>query len=284
MEKKNNKGLIILVVFLVLVVIGLASFIVIDKLNNTSDKTNDNKITENEDKKDELMEVNEEDYEILVDRLMYHNLLNYELLDKNYTIDNISEDFMQEIAIFTLNTNRYKNTEEIAKNFKLYESYEEFKDKYGDYVDGIPAIKVKNNLKTIFNKDVKLSDTIGTYKYVSSIDAYVYDAFGSGYGREISTGYLLYKAEKKGDELYTYLKVYIDDDDDSAIYDYAKATISNEQLNIDKLPTPVTKKSNSDRNFLTTNYIKQNLDKFTTYKFTFKLIDGNYIYQKFEKM
>lgn len=72
--------------------------------------------------------------------------------------------------------------------------------------------------------------------------------------------------------------------DDSAIYDYAKATISNEQLNIDKLPTPVTKKSNSDRNFLTTNYIKQNLDKFTTYKFTFKLIDGNYIYQKFEKM
>ena len=298
MEKKNNKGLIILIVFLVLVVIGLASIIVIDKLNN-SDKTNDNKITENEDKKDELKEVNIKDYNDLINSVVYNSCgnINFNLFYNKYTIDNLPTDYMLEAAILSTSSIEYDIDEDTAKELNyvgyMYDSYKKYKNE-NKTESGIPRTSIKTTVKKLFNKDIEIAKgtSIRFFRYISKYDAY----FGRHLcGPSFTTNLYNYKAEKDGNELYIYTKIYAenyaDDMDSTALYDFGKLELekANEQeitsISFDK-STPIEKISNDNKigNLDIENYIKQNLDKFTTYKFTFKLIDGNYIYQKFEKM
>ena len=294
MEKKSNKGLIILIVFLVLVVIGLASFIVVDKLNN-SDKTNDNKITENEDKKDELMEVNIKDYNDLINSVVYNSCgnINFDLFYNKYTIDNLPTDYMLEAAILSTGSIEYDIDEDTDKELNyieyVYDPYKEYKNE-NKTESGIPRTSIKATVKKLFNKDIEITkDTsIRFFIYISKYDAY----FGRSLcGPSFTTHLYNYKAEKKGNELYVYTKIYANDMNSMALYDFGKLKLekTDEQeitsISFDK-STPIEKISDDNKigNLDIENYIKQNLDKFTTYKFTFKLIDGNYIYQKFEKM
>ena len=287
MEKKNNKGLIILIVFLVLVVIGLASFVVINKLNNSDSKT-----IETVDPVNELEEVDAIYYEDLMDQLMYKTEgCFYDILDKNYTINNIPDEYIfKTVAKNYADSSPYYKVDEATARKLLYidenESYETFKEEYnGGLLKGIPSKNIKKGAKKTFNKEInKLPSSIRLgWSYIKNLDAYIYARIpGEGAG-DSNSGIITYKAEKKGDELYLYNKIYFESSQVSdGLYDYGQFKYdSNKKIVFDSNTKPVEV---NGKVLKSVDDIKQNLDKFTTYKFTFKLIDGNYIYQKFEKM
>ena len=267
-NKKKSKIIIIFLIIIIVILLGALCFEMFNDRNNKNTKINNTNKTEEK--------INVDDYNELM-----KNLLNYEcgfkseLIDKNYTIDNMPEEYMLSASVNSSETKQYKLEE---KTFEaLNKDYKTLKEENKNgYIPGIPSSTIKENYKKLFNKNIELPEEIKDYVYIKELDAYFYNSVVCG--PEIILGNINYKAEKEGNKLYIYTKFYLDDLSDSGmLYDYG-IQIKNSEGEISKTnPLKQVEMNEID------SYVKQNLDKFTTYKFTFELNNSHYIYQKFEK-
>lgn len=275
--KSKNKTLIEVIVFLIVIILALISFIIINR-----EKINKNN-AELDNKTNETKEVDPIYYEDLMSDLMYKDSgYYYELLDKNYTIDTLTNNYM-------LNTIAQKYYQTQNETFQIDKSIATelgmSEDIVGKYLPGVSSKSMKKGLKKVFNKEISLPSEIKGMKFILSLDAYLPINSSGGPGTA-NAGFVTYKAEKNSDKLYLYNKFYIESSNylSEGIYDYNKIKITLNESGIYEISENDAKSLiNSGSINEIENNIKQNLDKFTTYKFTFKLVDGNYIYQKYEK-
>lgn len=290
MERKN-KGLIALVVFLVIVVIGLGLYICYDKgiifaadrddsnrevqkeqENNTSKDAVETEMNDNYAIKDINRKVNAilslgRDANNDTRTIQYNNFYLLGLNDYvNYSDDNKlftalnsdSNHFRAMTAIDVQNvdptiSSRFDN---MASGFTVYE-----------------AAKINETYQELFGTDANHKDieNCPQYLYDSKSQVYYYSSACGGTGRPNNIGYI-YRYTQKGDEAYAYFVLGTMDVSGDIYTD----------LYMKEQETPIPTKYEKSL----TNYTidETNYTDFTKYKMTFKQnVDGTYYFSKFEK-
>lgn len=263
MENKNSNGLIFV---LVLIILGLVGFIVYDKFIyvKEEEKTQSN----NEEVVDELKEVSITEY---VDT--YNNIKNdiYCGLDTTYynsdevSVNSFNDDFLVRMAIYSMTSDDFK-----VDDLKVEDIEQWIKNAYGiDYK--FDESKLKSN-GAGYN-DLFIS--VGAYGVSYKDNKFIFSGAGCGGPRDLIYK-TLYKAEKNSKKLVLYEKV-----------GYLKSYFNG--ANIYKIYNSL--KDFSEANFVADyefngqSYdkdMKNYLDKFMTYKYTFDKNENGYYLQKIE--
>ncbi len=266
--KKNNSGVLIgCVIFLLLLVVGLISYIFYDRLY-------DNEIVTNDDYDKNVIE----SFNVKNDSYIAYKLFNYVTFDSNLAYSN--EDYLAALPVRYDFSKKNKLTVNDLSDEELYQLVTNYADKlgyikeYGELDDnGYPKVYItKENLEQSFNnlfdsdfsKDMLLKDKFISiiYSFVLNNDKYIGELEVMGF--EDVSFLVLYDWQKNNDEFTIVTKeVYFGENGN--LYDYTEDLISPKE-------TPICK----------INEIGKHGDEFNTYKYTFKLENGEYKFENVE--
>lgn len=156
-EKKNNKGIIWLITILIVLIIGLAGYIVYDKIidDNNTNNIDNNKTTEKQEDRKNITEKAEN----ILSKLDIYSLLNKDKID--------FKDMDNETKLWIM-----------YRNYNLLTEKENFQDVTSD--------ELLEGMKSIFGNDFNMTfDDVYVYKYNKETKKYE-DEYG-GYGFGITT-------------------------------------------------------------------------------------------------
>ena len=268
MEKETNKSKIIFITALVCIALCIPIGIILGRtLLGKNDKTNNNVVNNqniidknSNEYKDAEKVLNSFENEF---KISYKNLYN-----GNYNIKNISdEDKLKSVIKLMENDGLIKSSCEKDRDVIAYDKLNEYLNSFNSKV-----LNIESNEK--YNEDIIKSLTKKYGSEVYSLD-YYYNIEFKNNGLDISgpctetdkikASDRIIKVEKENNNYIVYAKIYFNNA--NFIYkDYAgkdviyQATIEN--------------------NFI----VDDNLDKFDTYKYTFKIDNGNYSFVSLEKI
>lgn len=270
MEKETNKSKIIFITALVCIVLCIPIGIILGRTllgKNESNKTNNNVVN-----KQNIIDKNSDEYKeaekVLNSfekkfKISYKNLYN-----GNYNIKNISdEDKLKSVIKFMENDGLIKSSCENDRDVITYDKLNEYLNSFNSKV-----LNIESNEK--YNEDIIKGLTKKYDGEVYSLD-YYYNIEFKNNGLDISgpcdtlggiyPDYRIINTSKDNNNLIVYAKVYFSST--GFIYkDYAGKDVIYE--------------ATIENNFI----VDDNLDKFDTYKYTFKIDNGNYTFVSLEKI
>lgn len=263
MEKeRKNIGIVVLIVVLIMVILGLCTFIMYDKgvfgsqKGNNPKTNNEEKVNENDNK---FIEVSVDD--AVVQKLFYRLIENsicgnfQYFKDAKFSVNDISNSDAYYITMRSWNTNfrnSFSAAELDAQIDKIFGKSYEFKHQtYGI------CLGFENHTG------------IQTYEYNASNQMYEYVFIGDGCGGTCgmyhTTGKIV-KAEKNAEELDIYVRVIFGNSEDALCADYncsQKIEVNEDTLGY----------SAETRSFEKLDYSKGSL-----YKMIFKMENGEYVF------
>ena len=270
MEKETNKSKIIFITALVCIALCIPIGVLLGRTllgKNESNKTNNNVVN-----KQNIIDKNSNEYkdaEKVLNSFENEFKISYKILyNGNYNIKNISdEDKLKSVIKLMENDGLIKGSCEKDRDVITYDKLNEYLNSFNSKV-----LNIESNEK--YNEDIIKSLTKKYGSEVYSLD-YYYNIEFKNNGLDISgpctetdkikASDRIIKVEKENNNYIVYAKIYFNNA--NFIYkDYAgkdviyQATIEN--------------------NFI----VDDNLDKFDTYKYTFKIDNGNYTFVSLEKI
>lgn len=270
MEKETNKSKIIFITALVCIALCIPIGVLLGRTllgKNESNKTNNNVVN-----KQNIIDKNSNEYkdaEKVLNSFENEFKISYKILyNGNYNIKNISdEDKLKSVIKLMENDGLIKGSCEKDRDVITYDKLNEYLNSFNSKV-----LNIESNEK--YNEDIIKSLTKKYGSEVYSLD-YYYNIEFKNNGLDISgpctetdkikASDRIIKVEKENNNYIVYAKIYFNNA--NFIYkDYAgkdviyQATIEN--------------------NFI----VDDNLDKFDTYKYTFKIDNGNYSFVSLEKI
>lgn len=290
-QKFEQHLLSLLVIIVLFLIAGLISIIILDKRKKPETKqTNNNNTT------DTSLEPTSNKYQYLLN-VLYNNCFTP---DKYIKFSDFTNNDKIDIAIADLMTNneieniQLSNTDEIDTTGCTKEN-NEITTSEGMIlqIDGISDSQyvfskatVENRARKIFGKNTTLThQTTDVHFYDKTVQAYI--GKGGECGLYDYSWFQTITKEEESDKLYIYVSMaslYERTFPDKAkiCYDYKD---NNNCLLLSKLDQKYKKTSkNDDLEYDYEKYFKDNIDKFTKYKYTFEKEDNNYIFKKLEKI
>ena len=268
MEKETNKSKIIFITVLVCIALCIPIGIILGRtLLGKNDKTNNNVVN-----KQNIIDKNSNEYKeaekVLKSfekefKISYKNLYN-----GNYNIKNISdEDKLKSVIKLMENDGLIKSSCENDRDVITYDKFNEYLNSFNSKV-----LNIESNEK--YNEDIIKSLTKKYGSEVYSLD-YYYNIEFKNNGLDISmpctetdkikASDRIIKVEKENNNYIVYAKIFFNNA--NFIYkDYAGKDVIYE--------------ATIENNFI----VDDNLDKFDTYKYTFKIDNGNYSFVSLEKI
>lgn len=265
-NKKDNKGiLIIIIVVLILLVISLIGYILWDNIYSKSNESQkENIITESQNVKN--------------DSYIAYKLFNYIAFDSNISYS--TEDYLTGLPVRYDFSKKSKLTVNDLSSDELYQTLTTYAESMG-YINetgrigenGYPSVYItKEDLEQSFNsfyennytKNMILKDNFNSiiYSFELNNDKYIGELEVMGF--EDVSFLVLYDWEKNNDE-FTLITKEVYFGAEGNLYDYTEDLISPKE-------TPICK----------INEIGYHGDEFNTYKYTFKLEDGQYKFESVE--
>ena len=268
MEKETNKSKIIFITALVCIALCISIGVLLGRtLLGKNDKTNNNVVN-----KQNIIDKNSNEYKeaekVLKSfekefKISYKNLYN-----GNYNIKNISdEDKLKSVIKLMENDGLIKSSCENDRDVITYDKFNEYLNSFNSKV-----LNIESNEK--YNEDIIKSLTKKYGSEVYSLD-YYYNIEFKNNGLDISmpctetdkikASDRIIKVEKENNNYIVYAKIFFNNA--NFIYkDYAGKNVIYE--------------ATIENNFI----VDDNLDKFDTYKYTFKIDNGNYSFVSLEKI
>ena len=268
MEKETNKSKIIFITALVCIVLCIPIGVLLGRtLLGKNDKTNNNVVN-----KQNIIDKNSNEYkeaEKVLDSFEKEFKISYKnLYNGNYSLKNISdEDKLKSVIKFMENDGLIKGSCENDRDIITYDKLNEYLNSFNSKV-----LNIESNEK--YNEDIIKTLTKKYGSEVYSLD-YYYNIEFKNNGLDISmpctetdkikASDKIIKVEKENNNYIVYAKIFFNNA--NFIYkDYAGKDVIYE----------VT----IENNFI----VDDNLDKFDTYKYTFKMDNGNYSFVSLEKI
>ena len=269
MEKETNKSKIIFITAIICIVLCIPIGIILGRtLLGKNDKTNNNVVN-----KQNIIDKNSDEYkeaERVLNSFEKEFKISYKnLYNGNYNIKNISdEDKLKSVIKFMENDGLIKSSCEKDRDVITYDKLNEYLNSFNSKV-----LNIESNEK--YNEDkIKGLTKQYTNNEVVSLD-YYYNIEFKNNGLDISgpcdtlggiyPDYRIINTSKNNNNLIVYAKVYFSST--GFIYkDYAGKDVIYE--------------ATIENNFI----VDDNLDKFDTYKYTFKIDNGNYTFVSLEKI
>ncbi len=274
MEKKNNKGLIVTIIFLILLVLGLGGFIAYDKITNKPEKPKTKEIKKEPTNKENLNEV----AKLLINKLDKYYVDYYDRQEQVNFENTSDKDLILGAFIYGNNSNLTKAIVDEYYHNLFGRTLTEYPDLNCWANDGIYA---------------KYNSAIGEYE-IQSIKTPNGDEISHAHGGPNIVHSLFIKENKieKEEDNYiiTVTKIYgpaqgLIETPEAAFYADAKY-----QVKINELTPFIRKDSNgillTDNFTEAINYYNQNYDTFKTlmpmYKYTFKKTNNDFYLTNFE--
>lgn len=268
MEKETNKSKIIFITALVCIALCIPIGVLLGRtLLGKNDKTNNNVVN-----KQNIIDKNSNEYkdaEKVLNSFENEFKISYKnLYNGNYNIKNISdEDKLKSVIKFMENDGLIKSSCEKDRDVITYDKLNEYLNSFNSKV-----LNIESNEK--YNEDIIKSLTKKYGSEVYSLD-YYYNIEFKNNGLDISgpctetdkikASDRIIKVEKENNNYIVYAKIFFNNA--NFIYkDYAGKDVIYE--------------ATIDNNFI----VDDNLDKFDTYKYTFKIDNGNYSFVSLEKI
>ena len=268
MEKETNKSKIIFITALVCIALCIPIGVLLGRtLLGKNDKTNNNVV-----KKQNIIDKNSNEYkeaEKVLNSFEKEFKISYKnLYNGNYNIKNISdEDKLKSVIKFMENDGLIKSSCENNRDIITYDKLNEYLNSFNSKV-----LNIESNEK--YNEDIIKSLTKKYGSEVCSLD-YYYNIEFKNNGLDISgpctetdkikASDRIIKVEKENNNYIVYAKIFFNNA--NFIYkDYAGKDVIYE--------------ATIENNFI----VDDNLDKFDTYKYTFKIDNGNYTFVSLEKI
>ena len=268
MEKETNKSKIIFITALVCIALCIPIGVLLGRtLLGKNDKTNNNVVN-----KQNIIDKNSNEYKEAEKvlkffekefKISYKNLYN-----GNYNIKNISdEDKLKSVIKLMENDGLIKGSCENDRDVITYDKFNEYLNSFNSKV-----LNIESNEK--YNEDIIKSLTKKYGSEVYSLD-YYYNIEFKNNGLDISmpctetdkikASDRIIKVEKENNNYIVYAKIFFNNA--NFIYkDYAGKDVIYE--------------ATIENNFI----VDDNLDEFDTYKYTFKMDNGNYSFVSLEKI
>lgn len=268
MKEETNKSKIIFITALVCIALCIPIGIILGRtLLGKNDKTNNNVVN-----KQNIIDKNSNEYKEAEKvlkffekefKISYKNLYN-----GNYNIKNISdEDKLKSVIKLMENDGLIKSSCENDRDVITYDKFNEYLNSFNSKV-----LNIESNEK--YNEDIIKSLTKKYGSEVYSLD-YYYNIEFKNNGLDISmpctetdkikASDRIIKVEKENNNYIVYAKIFFNNA--NFIYkDYAGKDVIYE--------------ATIENNFI----VDDNLDKFDTYKYTFKIDNGNYSFVSLEKI
>lgn len=268
MKEETNKSKIIFITALVCIALCIPIGIILGRtLLGKNDKTNNNVVN-----KQNIIDKNSNEYKeaekVLKSfekefKISYKNLYN-----GNYNIKNISdEDKLKSVIKLMENDGLIKSSCENDRDVITYDKFNEYLNSFNSKV-----LNIESNEK--YNEDIIKSLTKKYGSGVYSLD-YYYNIEFKNNGLDISE-----PCDNLGQILPDYRIINTSKDDKSLII-YAKIFFYNANfIYKDYAGKNVIYEATIENNFI----VDDNLDKFDTYKYTFKMGNGNYSFISLEKI
>ena len=270
MEKETNKSKIIFITALVCILLCIPIGVLLGRTllgKNESNKTNNNVVN-----KQNIIDKNSNEYkeaEKVLNSFEKEFKISYKnLYNGNYNIKNISdEDKLKSVIKFMENDGLIKSSCENNRDIITYDKLNEYLNSFNSKV-----LNIESNEK--YNEDIIKSLTKKYGSEVYSLD-YYYNIEFKNNGLDISmpctetdkikASDKIIKVEKENNNYIVYAKIFFNNA--NFIYkDYAGKDVIYE--------------ATIENNFI----VDDNLDKFDTYKYTFKIDSGNYTFVSLEKI
>ena len=268
MEKETNKSKIIFITALVCIALCIPIGVLLGRtLLGKNDKTNNNVVN-----KQNIIDKNSNEYkdaEKVLNSFENEFKISYKnLYNGNYNIKNISdEDKLKSVIKFMENDGLIKSSCEKDRDVITYDKLNEYLNSFNSKV-----LNIESNEK--YNEDIIKNLTKKYGSEVYSLD-YYYNIEFKNNGLDISgpctetdkikASDRIIKVEKENNNYIVYAKIFFNNA--NFIYkDYAGKDVIYE--------------ATIDNNFI----VDDNLDKFDTYKYTFKIDNGNYSFVSLEKI
>lgn len=270
MEKETKKGKIIFITALVCIALCIPIGIILGRTllgKNESNKTNNNVVN-----KQNIIDKNSNEYkdaEKVLNSFENEFKISYKnLYNGNYNIKNISdEDKLKSVIKLMENDSLIKSSCEKDRDVIAYDKLNEYLNSFNSKV-----LNIESNEK--YNEDIIKSLTKKYGSEVYSLD-YYYNIEFKNNGLDISgpctetdkikASDRIIKVEKENSNYIVYAKIFFNNA--NFIYkDYAGKDVIYE--------------ATIENNFI----VDDNLDKFDTYKYTFKIDNGNYSFVSLEKI
>ncbi len=268
MEKETNKSKIIFITALVCIALCIPIGVLLGRtLLGKNDKTNNNVVN-----KQNIIDKNSNEYkdaEKVLNSFENEFKISYKnLYNGNYNIKNISdEDKLKSVIKFMENDGLIKSSCEKDRDVITYDKLNEYLNSFNSKV-----LNIESNEK--YNEDIIKSLTKKYGSEVYSLD-YYYNIEFKNNGLDISgpctetdkikASDRIIKVEKENNNYIVYAKIFFNNA--NFIYkDYAGKDVIYE--------------ATIENNFI----VDDNLDKFDTYKYTFKIDNGNYSFVSLEKI
>ena len=267
MEKETNKSKIIFITALVCIALCIPIGVLLGRtLLGKNDKTNNNVV-----KKQNIIDKNSNEYkeaEKVLNSFEKEFKISYKnLYNGNYNIKNISdEDKLKSVIKFMENDGLIKSSCENNRDIITYDKLNEYLNSFNSKV-----LNIESNEK--YNEDI-IKSLIKKYgSEVYSLDYYSITLKNNGLDismpctetDKIKASDRIIKVEKENNNYIVYAKIFFNNA--NFIYkDYAGKDVIYE--------------ATIENNFI----VDDNLDKFDTYKYTFKIDNGNYTFVSLEKI
>lgn len=270
MEKETNKSKIIFITALICVVLCIPIGVLLGRTllgKNESNKTNNNVVN-----KQNILDKNSNEYkeaEKVLNSFEKEFKISYKnLYNGNYNIKNISdEDKLKSVIKFMENDGLIKSSCEKDRDIITYDKLNEYLNSFNSKV-----LNIESNEK--YNED-KIKGLTKRYinNEVISLDYYSITLKNNGLDismpctetDKIKASDRIIKVEKENNNYIVYAKIFFNNA--NFIYkDYAGKDVIYE--------------ATIENNFI----VDDNLDKFDTYKYTFKIDNGNYSFVSLEKI
>ena len=268
MEKETNKSKIIFITALVCIALCIPIGVLLGRtLLGKNDKTNNNVVN-----KQNIIDKNSNEYkdaEKVLNSFENEFKISYKnLYNGNYNIKNISdEDKLKSVIKFMENDGLIKSSCEKDRDVITYDKLNEYLNSFNSKV-----LNIESNEK--YNEDIIKNLTKKYGSEVYSLD-YYYNIEFKNNGLDISgpctetdkikASDRIIKVEKENNNYIVYAKIFFNNA--NFIYkDYAGKDVIYE--------------ATIENNFI----VDDNLDKFDTYKYTFKIDNGNYSFVSLEKI
>ena len=268
MEKETNKSKIIFITALVCIALCIPIGVLLGRtLLGKNDKTNNNVVN-----KQNIIDKNSNEYkdaEKVLNSFENEFKISYKnLYNGNYNIKNISdEDKLKSVIKLMENDSLIKSSCEKDRDVIAYDKLNEYLNSFNSKV-----LNIESNEK--YNEDIIKSLTKKYGSEVYSLD-YYYNIEFKNNGLDISgpctetdkikASDRIIKVEKENNNYIVYAKIFFNNA--NFIYkDYAGKDVIYE--------------ATIENNFI----VDDNLDKFDTYKYTFKIDNGNYSFVSLEKI
>ena len=268
MEKETDKSKIIFITALVCIVLCIPIGIILGRtLLGKNDKTNNNVVN-----KQNIIDKNSNEYkeaEKVLNSFEKEFKISYKnLYNGNYNIKNISdEDKLKSVIKFMENDGLIKSYCENNRDVITYDKLNEYLNSFNSKV-----LNIESNEK--YNEDkIKGLTKQYTNNEVISLDYYSITLKNNGLDismpctetDKIKASDRIIKVEKENNNYIVYAKIFFNNA--NFIYkDYAGKNVIYE--------------ATIENNFI----VDDNLDKFDTYKYTFKIDNGNYTFVSLEKI